>query len=68
MSGQYQDWTERPRPAHGGVGIALFEGIGEIGPGWEYYLDLLVAARTGAPRPEFTDYYPAVKPYESLRG
>ncbi|WP_239154491.1 hypothetical protein [Amycolatopsis sp. FDAARGOS 1241] len=43
-------------------------GIGEIGPGWEYYLDLLVAARDGTPRPSFDDYYPAQKePYEALR-
>ena len=39
------------------------EGVGEIGPGWEYYLDLLVAAREGAPAVEFDDYYPAMKPY-----
>ncbi|GGF03166.1 SRPBCC family protein [Mycetocola zhadangensis] len=30
-----------------------------IGPGWEYYLDMLVAARTGTERPEFDDYYPS---------
>jgi uncharacterized protein YndB with AHSA1/START domain len=41
------------------------DGIGEIGPGWEYYLDLLVASREEPPaaRPEFTDYYPAQKEY-----
>ncbi|NEE02292.1 SRPBCC family protein [Phytoactinopolyspora halotolerans] len=39
------------------------EGLGEIGPGWEYYLDKLVAARDGIPQPEFTEYYPAMKPY-----
>lgn len=32
---------------------------GDVGPGWEYYLDMLVASRTGAPRPSFDDYYPA---------
>jgi uncharacterized protein YndB with AHSA1/START domain len=32
---------------------------GEIGPGWEFYLDNLVAARTGEPRPVFDDYYPS---------
>ncbi|GAB3462642.1 SRPBCC family protein [Actinophytocola sediminis] len=37
--------------------------IGEVGPGWEYYLDMLTAARDGAPRPDFDDYYPAMKPY-----
>ncbi|MCP3798366.1 SRPBCC family protein [Allokutzneria sp. A3M-2-11 16] len=39
------------------------EGVGEVGPGWEYYLDMLVAAREGSAQPDFTDYYPAMKPY-----
>lgn len=44
------------------------DAVGEIGPGWEYYLDLLVAAREGTPQPSFDDYYPAMKPYfEGLR-
>ncbi|MCM0674794.1 SRPBCC family protein, partial [Micromonospora phytophila] len=44
------------------------DAIGEVGPGWEYYLDMLVAARTGAPKPDFDAYYPAMKPYfEGLR-
>lgn len=34
-------------------------GLGEVGAGWEYYLDMLVAAREGTPRPVFDDYYPA---------
>lgn len=34
---------------------------GEVGPGWEYYLDMLVAAREGKPLPSFDDYYPAQK-------
>jgi uncharacterized protein YndB with AHSA1/START domain len=43
------------------------EGIGEFGPGWEYYLDMLAATRDGAARPSFDDYYPAMKPfYEGL--
>lgn len=33
--------------------------VGDIGPGWEYYLDMLVAARAGAPLPPWDDYYPA---------
>jgi hypothetical protein len=37
------------------------EEVGEIGPGWEYYLDVLVAARDGEPTPDFDDYYPAMK-------
>lgn len=45
-------------------------GVGEIGPGWEYYLDMLVAARDGAAvKPVFDDYYPAMKHhYEALLG
>lgn len=44
------------------------DGVGEMGPGWEYYLDMLVAAREGSPTPRFDDYYPAMKPYfEALR-
>ena len=32
---------------------------GEVGPGWEYYLDNLVASRAGGPLPNFDDYFPA---------
>lgn len=39
------------------------DAIGDVGPGWEYYLDMLVAARDDSPRPDFDDYYPAMKPY-----
>ena len=39
------------------------EGVGEFGPGWEYYLDNLVAARDGTPLPSFDDYYPSMKAY-----
>lgn len=41
------------------------EGIGDVGPGWEYYLDMLVAARDAQPMPSFDDYYPALKPHYS---
>ncbi|MFE0153289.1 SRPBCC family protein [Nonomuraea sp. NPDC059007] len=45
------------------------DAIGDVGPGWEYYLDMLVAARDGSPKPDFDDYYPAMKAYfEELRG
>ncbi len=37
--------------------------IGDVGPGWEYYLDMLVASRDGSPRPTFESYYPAQKAY-----
>ncbi len=35
----------------------------DIGPGWEYYLDRLAAARSSQPMPEFSVYYPAQKAY-----
>jgi uncharacterized protein YndB with AHSA1/START domain len=43
--------------------LADTEGVGEIGPGWEYYLDALVASRDGGAAPRFDDYYPAMKAY-----
>ncbi|OLF05709.1 ATPase [Actinophytocola xinjiangensis] len=38
-------------------------GLGETGPGWEYYLDMLTASRSGRPLPDFAEYYPSLKPY-----
>lgn len=44
------------------------EMVGAMGCGWEYYLDMLVAAREGTPLPTFETYYPAQKDYyESLK-
>ncbi|GAB7036873.1 MULTISPECIES: SRPBCC family protein [Catenuloplanes] len=44
------------------------EGVGEVGPGWEFYLDALVASRDGGPAPVFDDYYPSMKEhFESQR-
>ncbi|GGK94433.1 SRPBCC family protein [Nocardia jinanensis] len=37
--------------------------IPEVGPGWEYYLDALGASRTDTRRPDFDDYYPALRDY-----
>ncbi|TDE89646.1 SRPBCC family protein [Occultella glacieicola] len=31
-----------------------------IGPGWDFYLDRLVASRTGAAMPSWDDYHPAL--------
>lgn len=43
------------------------EGIHEIGPGWEWYLDRLVAVRDGSEPKPFDAYCPAMKAYyESL--
>ncbi|WP_406279619.1 SRPBCC family protein [Nocardia sp. NBC_00881] len=35
----------------------------QVGPGWEYYLDMLEAARSGTDRPDFGEYYPAMQQY-----
>lgn len=44
------------------------DGVGEIGPGWEYYLDLLIAASEGTERPGFDQYYPSLREaYRSQR-
>ncbi|MEV0899994.1 SRPBCC family protein [Actinoplanes sp. NPDC049802] len=44
------------------------ENVGDVGPGWEWYLDLLVASRDGTPAPSFDDYHPAMKEhYEAQR-
>jgi uncharacterized protein YndB with AHSA1/START domain len=37
------------------------KGVGEIGPGWEYYLDALVASRDSGAAPQFDDYYPSMQ-------
>ena len=44
------------------------ETIADSGPGWEYYLDMLVATHTGGPTPDFDDYYPAQKAYYERLG
>ena len=37
--------------------------VGDFGPGWEFYLDLLVHCREGRPFRTFGEYYPAQKQY-----
>ncbi|NKU62349.1 hypothetical protein GS891_03755 [Rhodococcus hoagii] len=39
------------------------EAVSEIGPGWEYYLDMLVAARNRTPLPDFANYFPSQSGY-----
>lgn len=39
------------------------QAVGELGPGWEYYLDALVASRQARELPKFDDYYPAQRDY-----
>lgn len=36
---------------------------GSHGPGWEYYLDRLVATHTGEPFADWDDYYPSQQKY-----
>ncbi len=42
---------------------AVADMVASVGPGWEYYLDMLVAARSGSALPEFDDYYPSQSAY-----
>lgn len=35
--------------------------ITDVGPGWHWYLDRLVASLAGTPMPDWDDYYPALK-------
>lgn len=37
--------------------------IRTVGPGWEYYLDRMLAIRDGVAPPPFDDYYPALVDY-----
>lgn len=37
------------------------DAVGELGPGWEFYLDLLVAATEDTEEPTFDQYYPALR-------
>ncbi|WP_395244721.1 SRPBCC domain-containing protein [Agromyces sp. MMS24-K17] len=55
------------REAAGGLTTLVFQerltdtaAVGEIGPGWDYYLDRLAAARSGQPMPDWNDYYPSL--------
>ncbi|WP_422740091.1 SRPBCC family protein [Micromonospora sp. WMMD729] len=43
--------------------LSSLDGVAEVGAGWEYYLDMLVAARDGTRRPEFDEYHPAMRSY-----
>jgi uncharacterized protein YndB with AHSA1/START domain len=38
----------------------------DAGPGWEYYLDMLVAARAGEKLPSFDAYYPAMQSHYTV--
>lgn len=75
-SDEYGDWRLTLEVAEDGGSDSLVtfthhlddaSGVGEIGPGWEYYLDLLVAATEGAEEPMFHDYEPLGEAYAALR-
>jgi uncharacterized protein YndB with AHSA1/START domain len=36
------------------------EGLRDVGPGWQFYLDRLTASLTGAEMPDWSQYYPAL--------
>lgn len=55
-----QDVATELRFIHYGVDA---DQVGDIGPGWEFYLDQLVASMTGAALPDFHDYYPSQRDY-----
>lgn len=44
------------------------DGVAELGPGWEFYLDRLVSARDGAALPEWSRYEPQQDDYAELAG
>lgn len=39
------------------------DGVGAVGPGWEWYLDRLVASRAGVESEPFDAYYPSMEAY-----
>ena len=41
--------------------LTLDDDVSDIGPGWEYYLDRLVADRAGEPFASWEEYYPVQK-------
>lgn len=42
--------------------------IGDVGPGWEFYMDRFVAALSGGVMHPWDYYYPTMKePYEALK-
>jgi uncharacterized protein YndB with AHSA1/START domain len=71
MKDEYGDWRlELSLEQTGDVTTLTFvqhltdtKSVGDTGPGWEYYLDMLIASRSGTPLPNFADYYPAQRDY-----
>jgi uncharacterized protein YndB with AHSA1/START domain len=74
-AGAWHLWFELTEEAPGdtvltfGQRLNPGEDVGTIGPGWEYYLDRLVAVQAGldAGTVNWDDYFPALQPaYEKL--
>ena len=74
-SGAWHLWFELAPDEHGdtvltfGQRLGPEDEVGSIGPGWEYYLDRLVAAQAGVDvdTVNWDDYVPALQPgYERL--
>lgn len=65
------DWSLELRlfPLDNGTELILTQTLADpalaesYGPGWEFYLDALLAARDGGPLPSFDDYHPGMAPY-----
>jgi uncharacterized protein YndB with AHSA1/START domain len=43
--------------------LSDYREAGTVGPGWEYYLDRLLAAHGGTAMPDFANYFPTQRPY-----
>ena len=41
--------------------------VADVGPGWEYYLDMLTFSREGGSQPQWEEFYPAQKEYYASR-
>jgi uncharacterized protein YndB with AHSA1/START domain len=74
-SGAWHLWFELAPDEHGdtvltfGQRLGPEDEVGSIGPGWEYYLDRLVAVQAGVDvrSVKWDDYFPALQPgYERL--
>jgi len=61
----FSNLTERGGMTALTFGQRIYPGtdVASMGPGWDYYLDRLIAARSGAPMPDWSAYFPAFTEY-----
>lgn len=45
------------------MGLRPNDVLGDVGSGWELYLDRMIAAISAQPMPEWDEYYPAMEPF-----